>query len=206
MEKKHLIGKKVRGFEFNATDSGLFFVDEMTEYNGRIGTTLEIVEDDVRVEFEDGKKFRYPLDQIEQHLVDDTPSQYEVGMTVYDAAFGEGRIGGSVNYPISVDFERDSKVYTSDGRQYELSPRPTLSLTPYDPINGGATFPTFKPELPEIEKGALVYVNTGFMWHMRFFSHFDDSGNIYCFINQEKSGKAESWADYSLTNPLIKET
>lgn len=30
---KNLIGKKVRGFEFNATDIGLFFVDEMTEYN-----------------------------------------------------------------------------------------------------------------------------------------------------------------------------
>lgn len=213
MEKKHLIGKKVRGFEFKATDSGLFFVDEMTKYNGRIGTTLEIVEDDVRVEFEDGKKFRYPLSEIEQHLVEDTPSQYEVGMTVHDYEFGEGKIKSidknHERLQVCVKFDEHGTFYYKVKGQLGHDPitsPPRLSLTPYDLVNGGATFPTFKPELPEIEKGALVCVRYGSSvnWEIRFFSHFENE-KMHCFYNQKKEGDTSPWNEYSLTNPLINE-
>lgn len=213
MEKKNLIGRKVRGFKFEPEDY-ISYNPDMDTFIGKIGTITYIGSKGnmARVEFPGAlREWFYPIDQIEEHLVEDLPSQYEVGMTVYDPVYGEGKIGaigGSTNYPISVDFNSNSKVYTSDGRQYEISPGPTLSLTPYDPINGGATFPTFKPELPEIEKGTLVYVrdevDKGY-WQMRFFSHFDEDGVIHCFRYQEKEGKALPWPEYSLTNPLIKE-
>lgn len=205
MEKKHLIGKKVRGFRFEG-DAG----SEAIKQEGEIGTIDEIFDCTALVKFGDNR-YGYPLDQIEQHLVkDELPSQYEVGMSVYDYTYGgKGVIefisDSSPNFPLSVQFEFHNKLYTSDGKPHVFSLHPSLSLTPYDPINGGATFPTFKTKLPEIEQGALVYVKTGFKWEMRFFSHFDESANIYCFINQEKSGKAESWHEYSLTNPLIEE-
>lgn len=209
MEKKNLIGKKVRGFRFEG-DAG----SEAIKQEGEIGTIDEIFDCTALVKFGDNR-YGYPLDQIEQHLVkDELPSQYEVGMTVYDFSSGEGviqliRMGIDEEvepYPIEVKFLNSEAIiqeYTIDGRYYTGETHPRLSLTPYDLANGGATFPTFKPALPEIEKGTLVFVKTGFKWEMRFFSHFDESANIYCFINQEKSGKAESWHEYSLTNPLI---
>lgn len=60
---------------------------------------------------------------------------------------------------------------------------------------------------PKIKKDTLVYVkwrNT-IQWVMRYFSHYDNDGTIYCFKNQHRSDRASGvclWDELSLTNPL----
>lgn len=70
MEKKNLIGKKVRGFEF---DDNLCR-HSMREYVGEIGVITEIGFDCADIQFDDGANFRYPLDQVHEHLI---PEQTE---------------------------------------------------------------------------------------------------------------------------------
>lgn len=213
MGKKNLIGKKVRGFRFDPyPDSSLFYSPRMEPFVGEIGTIRAFSPNgNVRVRFRGDEEWSYPLDQIEQHLVEDTPSQYEVGMTVHDYEYGEGvivRINERMTYPIEVRFKMHSENYTMEGESFKSpmnSTLPRLSLTPYDLVNGGATFPTFKPELPGIEKGTLVYVKNLDRWEMRYFSHFDEDEGIHCFISQSKEGDTIPWTEYSLTNPLIEE-
>lgn len=204
MEKKNLIGKKVRGFKFT-TSSELAYTSSMDGYEECAGEIIGVNEVSVKVQFEDGRYYWYPLDQIEQHLVkDELPSQYEVGMTVYHYSYGRGKVT-DINkdkfHCVGVMFPSVGSVrFMADGRVGS-----SLSLTPYDLVNGGATFPTFKPKVPEIEKGTLVYVrdDRDRYWGMRFFSHFDDEGVCYCFGGQKKEGEVLPWPEYSLTNPLI---
>lgn len=213
MEKKHLIGKKVRGFRFERDDSiPLSFTVGMEPFLGEVGIISDVDSGRVKVCFP-GDHWYYPLSEIEKHLIDDTPSQYEVGMTVYDYKYGKGLVksidyglNGCEEFPVEVDFGGHSEFYTKNGQYISADDRePTLSLTPYDLVNGGATFPTFKPKLPEIEKGTLVYVKDSGTWQMRFFSHFDEDEGIHCFVDQKKEGSTKPWREYSLTNPLIEE-
>lgn len=213
MDKKHLIGRRVKGFRFeNDPENEYGFNPMMYDYIGKVGKIQTIDGLHVKVDFGGIEQWWYPLDQIEQHLIEEElPSQYEVGMTVYDLRHeGGGKIisiDDSEMYPVGVDFGGDISTYTKDGRNTIHSRYPLLSLTPYDLVNGGATFPTFKPKLPEIEKGTLVYVrdDSDRYWGMRFFSHFDEDGRMHCFNRQKKEGPTRPWKEYSLTNPLIEE-
>lgn len=131
---------------------------------------------------------------------------FKVGDTVYHYEYGKGRVvrlEKYAHYPVRVDFDGILKSFTRDGRQ-TVHCFPTISFTPYDLVNGG--FSQERP-LPKIEVDTLVYV-TGVLrkdWVMRYFSHFDENGIIYCFVNQKKSTDttgAMAWHFWSLTNPL----
>ena len=62
-------------------------------------------------------------------------------------------------------------------------------------------FPEYFNPKPDIKKDQLIYVKSGSIWKMRFFSHWDDD-KVACYMNQQKEGWVSSWQEYSLTNPL----
>lgn len=75
MENKELIGKKVKGFEFEIEKSRcFFFTEQMYEYIGKLGTIIHYRKrcNSYTVEFEDGRKWNYPAELIEQHLVEES--------------------------------------------------------------------------------------------------------------------------------------
>ena len=130
---------------------------------------------------------------------------FKAGDIVYHYKHGKGEVIEVLSrgkYPIIVQFNGYEDDFTKDGRKLENHP-PTLSLTPYDLVNGG--FSQDRP-LPDIEVDTLVYVRyAGGEWRMRFFSHFGGDGVILCFDRQQKStetGVEGSWEEWSLTNPL----
>ena len=131
---------------------------------------------------------------------------FKVGDTVYHYEHGKGRVvqlEENNHYPVIVIFYEDRYAFTIDGRQSE-GDSPTLSLTPYDLVNGG--FSQERP-LPDIEVDTLVYVRSKSSeeWRMRFFSHFGEDGKIRCFDWQQKSTETDYvtiWLEWSLTNPL----
>lgn len=130
---------------------------------------------------------------------------FKVGDTVYHWQYGKGEVESIPerdNY-IVVEFGGGAVYFTIDGRQLG-SHFPTLSFTPYDIVNGG--FSQERP-LPDIEVDTLVYVRGKIIeeWKMRFFSHFNEDGDIYCFDWQQKSTDTKlttTWPEWSLTNPL----
>ena len=129
---------------------------------------------------------------------------FKVGDIVYHYKHGKGEVIEVLSrgkYPIIVQFNGYEDDFTKDGRKLENHP-PTLSLTPYDLVNGG--FSQDRP-LPDIEVDTLVYVSGGLMWKMRYFSHFDNDRRIHCFDSQKKSTESNItiiWDNWSLTNPL----
>ena len=62
-------------------------------------------------------------------------------------------------------------------------------------------FPDYFNPRPDIKPGQLIYVKSGSIWKMRFFSHWDDD-KVACYMNQQKEGGVSSWQEYSITNPL----
>ena len=132
---------------------------------------------------------------------------FKVGDTVYQWQYGKGKVTRTYDdggFPIVVKFASGFiTTFTEDGR-YSTGQEPCLSLTPYDLVNGG-----FSQERtpPDIEVDTLVYVRDSLSkeWKMRYFSHFDDSGMINCFLIQDKyKDRAPTirWMEWSLTNPL----
>lgn len=70
MKKEDLIGKKVKGFEFEKTRAVFCYINPMSLYNERIGVIEEFVKVDyVRVRFEDGIAWIYPIELVYDHLV-----------------------------------------------------------------------------------------------------------------------------------------
>jgi hypothetical protein len=69
---KDLIGKKVKGFKFEDRLS-LSCVSSMTRYIDKIGVITLYLDynESYMVEFDGGKQYQYPADQIEAHLVDE---------------------------------------------------------------------------------------------------------------------------------------
>lgn len=43
---------------------------------------------------------------------------------------------------------------------------------------------------PNYKKGDLLFVRhqTGFVWELRYFSHFDEEGNAFCYSGQTQDG------------------
>lgn len=146
--------------------------------------------------------------------MDKEPVYFEVGDTVYHWRWGKGIVETpparkAIMYDLRVKFEDgivrwfNKKALNSlDGDSI-----PTLSQTPYDFVNGGFTL---KPKvfIPMLKEGTLVYIKfyNSDMWHIRYFSHFDENGNMFVFNNQQKSNiKTSQVNQYSLTNPLLDE-
>lgn len=131
---------------------------------------------------------------------------FREGDTVYHFRYGEGAVmwvREGEPYPIKVRFVTHSDVsFTADGID-KLNEPPTLSLKPYDFVNGG-----FSQERP-LEKDTLVYVRLikgEGQWYMKYFSRFKN-GVLYAFNDQLTSKQTNSdtgWEEYSLTNPLEK--
>jgi hypothetical protein len=70
---QELIGRKVRGFEFNHQEECLFS-QTMKKYIGKIGIIKELgskYKIAFKVLFDDGEFYYYPADQIEAHLVEE---------------------------------------------------------------------------------------------------------------------------------------
>ena len=73
MKPEKLIGKKVRGFNFESITNKCHFVKKMYNYIGKNGTinAYSQFSNSFEVIFEDGVNFYYPADQIESHLVEE---------------------------------------------------------------------------------------------------------------------------------------
>ena len=106
-------------------------------------------------------------------------------------------------HPIKVIFQSNKNMhpigFTLNGSYHKAANDQSLSFLqdelsmPFDEV--------------QIEVDTLVYVrdNEDEEWIMRFFSHFDEGGKLYCFNDQYKSNQttsATTWEYYSLTNPL----
>ena len=126
---------------------------------------------------------------------------FKKGDKVYDIHRGWGKVVRIIPgdyYPITVKFDKTRATYTLDGI-YTTDALKCLSFTDY---SGAEAFSQVRP-LPKVKKGQLIYVWSLGIWDMRYFSHFEN-GKPYCFTNQNKSGGATSWAEYSIENPLDK--
>ena len=67
--QERLIGKKVYGFKFEQEDE-ITFDEQMEKYIGEVGVIEKIYTNDVKIVFKEDYFF-YPLNQIEDHLVED---------------------------------------------------------------------------------------------------------------------------------------
>jgi hypothetical protein len=72
---EQLIGRKVRGFKFEDNDE-VTFESGMLKYIGQIGEIIDVTTSPTNpiasVRFDNNDEWYYPLDQIEQHLVEET--------------------------------------------------------------------------------------------------------------------------------------
>ena len=73
---ENLIDKQIKGFKFIATGMCVAGWDNsMERYIGKLGTIVEAYDDYVRVRFEDGKRWAYPINLIKDHLVEGSPER-----------------------------------------------------------------------------------------------------------------------------------
>lgn len=119
---------------------------------------------------------------------------YEYGKgTIVDICYQDG-------YPIKVQFTFALVEFLMDGRRRTSDTHSTLSLRPYNLVDGG--FSQKRP-LPKLKKGDVVYVCFRNIWFVRIFSHFNIEEEL-CYFEMGKLGNgnikiAEKW---SLENPL----
>lgn len=72
MKKEDLIGRKVKGFEFEKTSDGYYYISQMSDYDGKVGVIEEFVmNDSARVRFKDGTAWIYPIELVYDHLVNE---------------------------------------------------------------------------------------------------------------------------------------
>jgi hypothetical protein len=79
-DPKELIGRKVKGFRFKDGSCGLRYQDFFEQYVGEIGIINSISPygtDNYVIKFDNGKKFIYPSDQIEAHLLPEKKTKKE---------------------------------------------------------------------------------------------------------------------------------
>lgn len=77
MEKKELIGRKVKGFAFESGTSGAIYLEGMDKFVGRLGVIFNFNEEKVAVYFGDESAY-YPASLIEQHLVTENQTDMEL--------------------------------------------------------------------------------------------------------------------------------
>lgn len=143
----------------------------------------------------------------------DQETIFKVGDKVFDFQYGWGNVISTTGQDETGLFRRHHLIvmfkgnfsipYLSDGRESSDVEHPSLSFTEYDLVNGG--FSQERP-LSHIEKDTLIYVRAGRGgWSMRYFSHFNERGEVEAYIDQKISKQTShtvSWNEYSLTNPL----
>ena len=79
---KNLIDKQIRGFKFSENEIRVVgWDDSMEVYIGKLGTIMEVYDDYVRVKFEDGTRWAYPINLIKDHLVGDLPERGDIILT-----------------------------------------------------------------------------------------------------------------------------
>lgn len=109
---------------------------------------------------------------------------YQKGDRVWTVEEGFGTVSSvstdlGVRYPVEVSFDSGRlDSFTKCGRRLESGLNPSLF---FEPIG----IPEIKRPLPKLAVGAKVRVrdNDGAVWKKRYFSHFDDEGGIYCFLD-----------------------
>tara|TARA_R110001599_G_scaffold42455_5_gene127831 strand:+ start:72 stop:533 length:462 start_codon:yes stop_codon:yes gene_type:complete len=74
----NLIGRKIKGFKFKGK-AGLSYIDSMEDRIGEVGEITYLYSDSVEVIFNDNFLWRYPLDQIEKHLIPEENEIPELG-------------------------------------------------------------------------------------------------------------------------------
>jgi hypothetical protein len=75
MENEELIGKKIRGFEFDKINS-ISFANSMSYYIGEIGEIINADSVSVQVEFLDGCAWWYPFPLALSNIEKDQISEY----------------------------------------------------------------------------------------------------------------------------------
>ena len=74
----NLIGRKIKGFKFEGKE-WLPYVGYMDDRIGEVGEITYLYSDSVEVIFNDNFLWRYPLDQIEKHLIPEENEIPELG-------------------------------------------------------------------------------------------------------------------------------
>ncbi len=119
---------------------------------------------------------------------------FKEGQIVYDVRFGRGvvcddNLSPYNNEPrVLVNFGDHKVVYLFDGR---LSSTDKYSILSHEPWPQ-----TILKPIVEFEEGELVWVkwnNSYTTWEVRYYSHTDNKGVHYCYIDQKKDGSATPW-------------
>jgi hypothetical protein len=86
---KNYVGKKIRGFRFDANKPG--WSKHMESYIGRVGEVL-MQRDDyyVVVEFDDDDTWSYPISLIEPHMIEESPEIPQLGEGVFMEVSDDG--------------------------------------------------------------------------------------------------------------------
>lgn len=178
-----LIGKKVKGFKFVGNYGG----STMDKYIGQIGIIDRVIDEFVKVIFNDGEYWIYPLLEIEKHLVNEYPKIMTVS-NCEDLSFSETRVvfmgkNGKflswVNAETIEDAENETEVVTwSFAKDIEQK---TI-----------------------IERGTFVYYTDleYSLWKFGFYDEFKNNSH-YVFQNQQKEGNSNPWKYCQTENPLI---
>lgn len=129
---------------------------EAFDYNGKEWCAHNII----LLKDESGKKDWYNESHFKLNEEKKMETDFRVGQTVYDAAYGKGEVvdvKSSGPFPIGVKFESSREgvgYFTADGKVLPESQR-TLFFSP--PTVSGATKPAF---VPVLKKGDIVFVRS----------------------------------------------
>jgi hypothetical protein len=77
-QMNNLKGRKIKGFKFEGS-AELVYIDSMDDKIGEVGEIKNVYSDSVEVIFNDDCIWRYPLDQIEKHLIPEENEIPELG-------------------------------------------------------------------------------------------------------------------------------
>lgn len=81
MNYENFIGRKIKGFKFELTEK-LNYLKSMDQYVGVVGDIIGVDQYGVNVVFPDGGVRAYPANQIEKHLISETPIIPQLGKGV----------------------------------------------------------------------------------------------------------------------------
>lgn len=137
-------------------------------------------------------------------------TNFKVGQTAYFAPSGQLKslkgkiteINHKKDYAITfITLDGEKYFFTPDGK-FEIDDEvPTLSHTPYIVKLEGYSQIELK-ELPDLKKDDLVMVsNKGESWMRRRFSHFNEGGQICCFVrgwSSTETDEINTWERYEL--------